>query len=68
METNGTERYLCGQVVNEFDKVQKDWSSGYVRRLMFRSSWVGIPAPNTGWTFFTYICCKVCNVCLKRRK
>ena len=28
-----------------------------------------IPAPYTGWTFFTFICCKNCNdVCLKRLK
>ena len=25
--------------------------------------------PGTGWTFFHLpICCKICNVCLKRRK
>ena len=35
---------------------------------MFRRSWVRIPAPYTGWTFFTYNCCKNCNVCLKRPK
>ena len=28
------------------------WSSGYGKRLMFRRSWVQIPAPYTGWTFF----------------
>ena len=33
---------------------------------MFQRSWVRIPAPYTGWTFFTY--CKNCNVCLKRPK
>ena len=38
------------------------WSSGYERRLVFWRSWVWIPAPNTGWTFFKYICCKNCNV------
>ena len=27
-----------------------------------------IPALHTAWTFFTFICCKICNVCLKRRK
>ena len=26
-------------------------------RLMFRRSWVRIPAPYTGSTFFTFICC-----------
>ena len=31
------------------------WSSGYGRRLIIRRSWVRIPAPNTGWTFFTYL-------------
>ena len=36
------------------------WSSGYGRRLMFRRSWVRIPAAYTGWSwhFFTLICCK----------
>ena len=34
---------------------------------MFQWSWVRIPAMYTGWTFFTYICCKNWNdVCLKR--
>ena len=35
---------------------------------MFQRSWVRIPAPYTGWTFFTYYCCKNFNVCLKRPK
>ena len=36
---------------------------------MFQTSWVQIPTPYTGWTFFTYICCQYCNdVCLKRQK
>ena len=35
---------------------------------MFQRSWVHILAPYTGWTFFTYYCCKNCNVCLKRPK
>ena len=29
------------------------WSSGYGRRLVFKRSWVQIPAHDTGWTFFT---------------
>ena len=29
---------------------------------MFRRSWVRIPAPYTGWTFFTFICCRKCIV------
>ena len=37
---------------------REPWSSGYGRRLMFRRSWVQIPALFTGWTFFTYFCCK----------
>ena len=42
---------------------------GYGRRLMFQRSWVRISALYTGWTFFTYICCKNWNdVCLKRPK
>ena len=44
------------------------WSSGYGKRLLFQSSWFRIQAPYTGWTFFTFICCKNCNLCLKRRK
>ena len=32
---------------------------------MFQRSWVRIPAPYTGWTFFTLISC---IVCLKRLK
>ena len=45
------------------------WSSGYRKKLTFQRSWVRIPAPYTGWTFFTFICCKNCNdVCLKRPK
>ena len=46
------------------------WSFGLVVmwELMFRRSWVWIPAPFTGWTFFTFICCKNCNVYLKRWK
>ena len=36
---------------------------------MFQRLWVWIPAPYTGWTFFHIpICCKLCNVCLKKTK
>ena len=36
---------------------------------MFQRTWIQIPALYTGWTFFTYICCKNCtDVCLKRPK
>ena len=44
------------------------WSSGYGKRLKFQRSWVRFPALYTGWTFFTFICCKNCKVCLKRPK
>ena len=47
---------------------REPWSSGYGRRLMYRRSWVRIPAPYTGWTFFTIICCKYYIVHLKRSK
>ena len=47
---------------------REPWSSGYGRRLMFQRLWVQIPALYTGWTFFTFICCKNFNVYLKRRK
>ena len=30
---------------------REPWSGGYGRRLMFRRSWVWIPALYTGWTF-----------------
>ena len=52
-----------------FLKQRKPWSSNYGRRLMIQRLWVRIPAPYTGWRFFHIpICCKICNVCLKRRK
>ena len=35
----------------------RPWSSGDGRRLVFKRWWVQMPAPNTGWTFFTLICC-----------
>ena len=44
---------------------REPWSSGNGRRLMFQRSGVQILAPNTGWTFFTFICCRNCNLCLK---
>ena len=37
---------------------REPWSSGYGKRLMFQMLWVRILAQYTGWTFFTYICCK----------
>ena len=43
-------------------------SSGYGKRLKFQRSWVRFSALYTGWTFFTFICCKNCKVCLKRPK
>ena len=30
----------------------ESWSSGYGMKQMFQRSWVQIPAPYTGWTFF----------------
>ena len=47
---------------------REPWSGGYGKRLTFRRLWVWIQVPYTGWTFFSYICCKICNVCLKRTK
>ena len=47
------------------------WFSGYGWWLMFERLWVRIMAPYTGWALrhcFTFICCKNCNVCLKRPK
>ena len=38
---------------------RESWSSGYGRRLTSNRLRVCFPAPNTGWTFFTYLyCCK----------
>ena len=34
-------------------------SNDYERRFILWSLWVQIPATYTGWTFFTFICCKV---------
>ena len=31
-------------------------------------AWVRIPVAYTGWAFFTSICSKNCNVCLKKTK
>ena len=47
---------------------REPWLSGYGKRLTFQRLWVQIPAPYTGWTFLHIICCKNCNVCLKRPK
>ena len=38
---------------------REPWSSGCGTRPMSWRSWVRIPAPYTGWTFFTFICCKI---------
>ena len=35
------------------------WSSGYGKRLKFQRLWVRIPAPYTGWTFFTIFVVKI---------
>ena len=35
------------------------WSSGYEMRLMYWRGSVRISASHSGWTFFTYICCKI---------
>ena len=50
------------------ETLREPWFSGYGRRLMFQRSWVQILAPDTEWTFFTFICCKNYNVCLKRQR
>ena len=47
---------------------REPWSGGYGRRLVFQRLCVQIKAPYTGWTFFSYICCKNCDVYLKRQK
>ena len=38
----------------------QSWSIGYGRRLLFKRLWVQIPTPDTGWNFFTFICCIYC--------
>ena len=50
------------------NELKQNTSSGLGRRSMFKRSWVRIPATDTRWTFFTFICCKVFIVCLKRPK
>ena len=35
-----------------------DISCSHGRRLIIKRSWVRISAPDTGWTFFSLICCK----------
>ena len=35
---------------------------------MLKRSWVRIPAPYTGWTFFTFNCCENCNVLFEKTK
>ena len=57
-------RYISQAFINQ----ELIATSKYGRRLMCWRSWVWIPAPYNGWTFFTYISCTICNVCLKRRK
>ena len=44
---------------------REPWSSGYERRLMFQRLWVQIPAPYSGSSFFTFICCKIVKFALK---
>ena len=44
------------------------WSSGWRRRLTFWRFWVQIPFRLLDGHFFTLICCKICNTCLKRPK
>ena len=41
------------QALREKGIIKKEpWSSGYGKRLSFQRSWIRIPAPYTGWTFF----------------
>ena len=63
---NKTFHYFQNLFTNKFSvHGQEPWSSGYGRRLVFQRLWVQILASNTGWTFFTFICCKNCNVVRK---
>ena len=60
---------LASVYKKRFSNGREPWSSGNGKRLTFWRLWVWIPAPYTGWTFFTYICYKKCyDVCLKRPK
>ena len=63
----GHHRISCDSLMIKKCSIES-WCSGYGRRLMFQRLWVRNPEPYTGWTFFIFICCKNCNVCLKRRK
>ena len=44
-----------GLVVKGRGNGREPWSSGKGKRLTFQRSWVRIPAPYTGWTFFPHI-------------
>ena len=46
---NGKETYL------RISSGPELWSSGNGRRLVFKKSWLRIPAPDTVWNFFTFV-------------
>ena len=46
----------------------KPWSSRYGRRLTSKRLCVRIPVLDTGWKIFTFICCKICSVCVEKSK
>ena len=58
---------LLQNFINKYARIRwEPWFRGYCRRLMFKRWWVWIPAPITGWTFFTIICCKIVLFVFKR--
>ena len=58
----GTLCFFCHGALNKRSKEllqPSKYLSGYGRRLTYKRSWVRIPVPDTGWTFFTYIVVKI---------
>ena len=54
-------------IANLLSYGREHWSIGYGRRLIVWRPWVRIPAPYTGWTFFTLICCKIALMLVWKR-
>ena len=48
-------RWKRNGLIKISDRGREPWSSGNGKRLTFQRSWVWIPAPFTGWTFFQHI-------------
>ena len=60
-----TNDFLPQKTNDKLETGREPWSSGYGRRL---TSWVQIPALDSGWTFFTYIVVKIVMFVWKDQK